>query len=98
MGNYTKVLENVSNPPDIVVEAVKQTDGVFPIAVLVSLFIVSFIAMRKNGREVDEILIYVGAFEILLTAFFIVMEWLAFYWLMLPVGMLFAGIVINRVK
>ena len=97
MGNYS-FLETESDPMVIIDSIIKATEGVYPLGVLVAIFIVGFIALKSRGRDTDEILIYLGAFEFLLTGFFIIIGRLDYYFLMLPVGILFAGIVFNRLK
>lgn len=97
MANYS-FLDTTTDPAELYIEVGKHTDGTMPIGILVGVFVVIFVAMRRQGRDIDEIFIYAGAFEFIMVTLFIVIEWLSYYFIMVPVAFLLVGILLNRLK
>lgn len=95
MGTNMTWSDNVTNPFEPVEAINTQTSGGFGLMIAISAGLIAFFTLRYYGKEVDEILIYIGAFEFILVGFFIAMEWIEVYYIMLPVALLFAGILIT---
>lgn len=95
MGTNMSWSDNVSSPFEPIEAINTQTGGGFGLMIIISSFLISFITLRYYGKEVDEILIYCGAFEFLLVGLFIVIQWIEVYYIMFPVALLFAGILVT---
>lgn len=98
MSNYSFLDNSTGGPTNLLNETVKATNGVYPVGVLLVVFIAGIIALRRQGRDFDEILIYLGAFEFVLSGYMIISEWIAYYWLMFSVLVLATGLILNRLK
>lgn len=94
MSNVTW-MDDATTVPDVIEGAINATNGYFIIGTMITTFIVIFTALRARGYEMDSIFIYCGVFEFLITVFSIANSYIDFYWIMFPVALLFAGIMIR---
>lgn len=95
MGTNTTWMNNATDPGEVVEGVINATNGSFIIALMISLFFIVAIALKARGKEMDEIFIYTGAFEFIIATFAIANQYIDFYWIMLPVALLFAGIMVR---
>lgn len=95
MTTNTTLIDSATNPIETLDGINAATNGGYAISILISIFFISAIALRARGKELDEIAVFTGAFEFILCTFFIAMQWIAFYWLMFPVALLVAGIILR---
>jgi len=72
-----------------------QNSQAFPLMILGLVFILLFVALQKY--PVKHILVYNGLVTSILAALFIIIEWIDFSFLMLPVLILFGAIILNAV-
>lgn len=96
MATNTTWMNNASDPGEIVEGVINGTNGAFIISLEISLFFIVYVALRARGHTTDEILIYQGALHFIILTLAIAAGWVAFSWLMYPVVMLFAGVILNR--
>lgn len=91
----TTWMNNVSDPGAVIEGVIHSTNGGLVIAILVSLWFVAAATLRAKGKEMDEILIYTGALEFMLCAYAIATSWIQFYFIMAPVALIMAGIMVR---
>lgn len=95
MTTNTTWMNNVTSPIDIVTHINNSTAGGFILGLLATLGIIAIMSFRAQGKDFDEIFIFVGTAEFILIALSIAAQWIGFYWLMLPTAMIFAGIMVK---
>lgn len=70
---------------------INQNSEMFPLFILAAVFILLFIALQRY--PVKQILVYDSLVTTILTALFVVLGWVDFVYVMLPVVILFASII-----
>lgn len=88
-------MENASAPDQVIEGVIQSTNGGFVIGLMLSLFIIVAVALKAKGKDFDEIFIYTGAFEFIISVLAIAGQYIEFYWIMFPVTLLFTGIMIS---
>lgn len=97
MSNITW-MENATNPADYPTYVNEQTGGVFAVCLLVCAFIIIMVTMRRYGHALSDILIYEGAAGMIIIVLMILKNWIGFGYIMLPVMLLFAGIISKAIS
>lgn len=88
-------LNNVTGPESLIDGVVNATNGGFYIGLMISIFFIVMITLAANKKEFYETLIYTGALEFLLAVFGLAKAYIGFQWLLFPIALLFAGLMIR---
>jgi len=89
-------MNNVTGPGDYMDSTIRMTNGAYILGVMLAGGLIMVLAMRSAGREMDEILLVVGALEFFIALYSILAGYLGFQYFILPIAMMLAGIVLNR--
>lgn len=91
-------LDNVTGPESMVYGVNNMTNGGFFMSLIISISLIAFMALRAANRGIDEIFIYIGALDFLIAVYAIANNYIPFSFIMLPVALLVAGIILNRME
>jgi len=74
---------------------INQNSSAFPLMILGLVFILLYVALQRY--PVKQILVYNGLITTILASLFIIIGWIDFIYIMLPVLILFGSIIWNAV-
>lgn len=95
MGTNVTWMNNATDPGQVVEGVINSTNGSFIITLMISVAFIVIITLKARNKDMDEIFIYTGALEFIIATFAIANQYIDFYWIMLPVALLFTGIMVR---